>query len=67
MDGNWWEKEAFIGRRDMFYPETREGCTEQMAFVRCDYWLFKPSVFLARTWSSLSAFSYASAFKSTSA
>ena len=28
MDGSWWEDEAFIGRRDMFYPETRDGGSE---------------------------------------
>ena len=66
MDGNWWEEDAFIGRRDMFYPETREGSAEQMAFVRHDFWLWKPQVFLTRAWSNLSAFSYGRAIKSTS-
>ena len=42
MDGNWWEGDAFIGRRDLFYPETREGSAEQLAFVRHDFWLWKP-------------------------
>ena len=23
MDANWWQPQAFIGRRDLFYPETR--------------------------------------------
>ena len=67
LDGNWWQEDAFVGRRDLFFPETRDGSTEQMAFVRHDYWLFKPSVFFTRTWSNLSAFSYGRAFKATAA
>ena len=66
MDGNWWEKDAFIGRRDLFYPETREGSSEKIAFVRHDFWIFKPTVFPTRLWSNFSAFSYGRSFASTS-
>ena len=63
MDCNWWHPEAFIGRRDFFYPETRGNGPEQIAFVRHDFWLFKLARFNVQMWSNFSAMSYKRAFK----
>jgi len=64
MDGNWWQPEAFIGRRDLFYPESRGEGPEQVAFVRHDFWLFKLKKFGVQLYSNLDAMSYKRAFKS---
>ena len=64
MDGNWWQPEAFIGRRDLFYPEVRGEGPEQVAFVRHDFWLFKLKKFGVQLYSNLDAMSYKRAFKS---
>jgi len=42
LDGNWWHEKPFIGRRDFFYVENREGENSQngsLTFVRHDFWL----------------------------
>ena len=68
MDANWWHEDAFIGRRDMFYQEKRgsdENAPEQMAFVRHDFWLFKPWKFGVQLYSNIDAMSYKRAFKNT--
>ena len=41
MDGNWWVEQPFIGRRDLFYPEQRQGKAPMLAFVRHDFWMHK--------------------------
>ena len=65
MDANWWQPEPFIGRRDLFYLESRgENQPEQVAFVRHDFWLFKLRKFGAQMWSNFDAMSYKRAFKS---
>ena len=65
MDANWWQTGAFIGRRDLFYPETRgETGPELTAFVRHDFWLFKLKKFGAQAFSNWDAMSYKRAFKS---
>ena len=64
LDVNWWQSEAFLGRRDLFYPETRGDGKEQVAFVRHDFWLFKLNKFGAQLWSNFDAMSYKRAFKS---
>lgn len=65
MDANWWQTGAFIGRRDLFYPETRsENGPELTAFVRHDFWLFKLKKFGVQAFSNWDAMSYKRAFKS---
>ena len=64
MDANWWQPEAFIGRRDLFYPESRHDGPEQVAFVRHDFWLFKLKKFGVQLFSNWDAMSYKRAFKS---
>jgi hypothetical protein len=64
MDANWWQSEAFIGRRDLFYPETRGTGAEKIAFVRHDFWLFKLKKFGVQLYSNWDAWSYKRAFKS---
>ena len=65
MDANWWQSEAFIGRRDLFYPESRgENGPEQVAFVRHNFWLFKLSKFGVQLWSNWDAMGYKRCFKS---
>ena len=41
IDCNWSHEKPFLAQRDLFYPETRPGCEEQLAFVRHAFWLFK--------------------------
>jgi hypothetical protein len=44
MDGNWWHESPFIGRRDFFYIENRDGTSHadgQLTFVRHDFWMSK--------------------------
>ena len=64
MDGNTWAETPFLGRRDLFYMEERNGGPEQLTFVRHDFWLPKMSVFGERLWTNVSAWGYKSAFKS---
>ena len=66
MDANWWQPEAFIGRRDLFYPESRgETGPEMVTFVRHDFWLFKLKKFGVQLFSNWDAMSYKRSFKST--
>ena len=68
IDGNWWHDEPFMGRRDRFYIEDRDGQSHadgQLAFVRHDYWISTLSRFQHQTWSHFSARSYKRAFAST--
>ena len=54
IDGNWWHDEPFMGRRDRFYIEDRDGQSHadgQLAFVRHDYWISTLSRFQHQTWS----------------
>ena len=63
MDINWWFKEPFIGRRDLFYPDKKyDG--KQLAFVRHHFWLHKFLKFEAQAISNYSLFSYKRAIKS---
>ena len=64
MDASWWQPEPFIGRRDLFYMESRAEGPEQVAFVRHDFWLFKLKKFGVQMWSNFDAMSYKRAFKS---
>ncbi len=70
LDGSWWHAEAFVGRRDTFYPEDREEGNSkngQLAFVRHDFWVPFYSKFFARQFTFASAYSYKSGIKSASA
>ena len=43
LDVNWWHEAPFLGRRDFFYVENREGSNSQngaLTFVQHDYWVF---------------------------
>ena len=64
LDANWWRAEPFLGRRDLFYQESRHGGPEQVTFVRHDFWLFKLKKFGAQLYSNFDAMAYARAFKS---
>ena len=65
MDANWWESTAFIGRRDLFYPETRgEAGPEQIAYVQHDFWLAKGKKFGVQLYSNFDAMGYKRCFKS---
>ena len=65
IDGNFWAEHPFMGRRDLFYMESRnEGVSEKLAFVRHDFWLFKLSTFGARMYTTVDSMLYKSAFKS---
>ena len=65
MDANWWQPNAFIGRRDLFYQEARgdEGSPEQVTFVRHNFWLPVTNKFFVQLWSSWDAMGYKRAFK----
>ena len=65
IDANWAHDEPFMGQRDLFYPETRPGSNEQLAFVRHAFWLFKLNKFGHQLWSNFSAMSYKRSFAST--
>jgi hypothetical protein len=65
MDVNCYESEPFLGRRDLFYNEQREGSDSVIAFVRHDFWLWKPWTFTGTVRSSFSAWSYKRAFANT--
>ena len=67
MDGNWWHADPFIGRRDLFYPEQREGKTEQLAFVRHNFWVHKLTSCNLKFTSHWSAWSYKRSFGKTAA
>jgi len=70
MDGNWWHDEPFIGRRDHFYIEDREGTSHadgQLTFVRHDFWLPFYAKFGAQFGSNFSKMAYGRAFSSTAA
>ena len=65
IDENPWMDEPFLGRRDLFYVEQREGGPERLTFVRHDFWRHTLAKFPAQLWSNFSAMSYKSAFKSS--
>lgn len=70
LDGNWWHDEPFVGRRDTFYVENREGSHSSngsLTMVRHDFWLPFYSKFWAQFQSNFSAWSYKSAFASQAA
>ena len=65
MDGNWWYDAPFVGRRDFFYIENREGNNSHngdLTFVRHDYWVFKLDVPMNQLISNYSQWSYRKAF-----
>ena len=62
IDANFWFDDPFLGRRDLFYNEQREGKDECVAFVRHDFWLFKPMVLYAFLQSNFASLSYKWAF-----
>ena len=64
LDANWWQAEPFLGRRDLFYQESRNDGPEQMTFVRHDFWIPKLTKFPAQLWSNFDAMSYKRSFKS---
>ena len=64
MDGQFYAENPFIGRRDLFYPESRQG-KEKVAFVRHDFWVSKLNSFGLRLYTSVDAMLYGRAFKST--
>lgn len=65
IDGNFWADHPFMGRRDLFYMESRNGGPEKLTFVRHDFWLSKLLSAPARAYTSVDAWLYKSAFKST--
>lgn len=66
MDGNWWNKNPFLGRRDHFYMEARDAAKPaRVAFVRHDFWIPKLSALAAGMTSTFSAWSYGRAFGNT--
>jgi hypothetical protein len=69
LDGNWWHDEAFVGRRDTFYPENREeenSNNGQLTFVRHDFWVPFYSKFWARQFTFASAYTYRRGITATS-
>ena len=62
IDSNWWNKEAFLGRRDLFYMEGRAEQKEKVTFVRHDFWVPKLDALAAGFTSTFSAWSYRRAF-----
>lgn len=40
MDINWWIKEPFLGRRDLFFPDKKTD-GKHLAFVRHHFWMHK--------------------------
>ena len=64
MDGHFYAENPFIGRRDLFYPESRQG-SEKVAFVRHDFWVSKALSVNLRLYTSVDAWLYGRAFKST--
>ena len=67
MDANWWQPKPFLGRRDLFYLESRDDGPEQLTYVQHDFWLFKPLKFNTQFWTNFTAMSYKRAFKNTTA
>ena len=65
IDGNFWAETPFMGRRDLFYMESRNGGAEKLTFVRHDFWLNKLITGPARLWTSVDSMLYKRAFKST--
>lgn len=65
IDGNCWAETPFMGRRDLFYMEARDGGAEKLTFVRHDFWLSKLVTFPARMWTSVDSMLYKRAFKAT--
>ena len=66
MDGNFWADHPFIGRRDLFYLESRNEGPEQVTFVRHDYWVNKLFTFPLRLYTNVDAMLYKRAFKQAS-
>ena len=52
-----------MGRRDLFYMESRDGKDEKLAFVRHDFWAMKLLSFDHRLYSSVDAWLYKRNFK----
>lgn len=68
MDGNWWHAKPFIGRRDLFYIENRDGTSHadgQLTFVRHEFWLSTMHKFSNQFASNFSSWSYKRAFAAT--
>ena len=64
MDGNFWAEKPFIGRRDLFYMESRNQSPECLTFVRHDFWVSKLSSFELKLMSNFDSWLYSRAFKS---
>ena len=58
IDGNYWAEHPFMGRRDLFYMESREGENKQLTFVRHDFWIPKLMTFGNRMYTSVDAYLY---------
>ena len=65
IDANWWIAEPFLGQRDLFYTETRENCAPKTAFVRHNFWMWKPDAMLNQLTTHFTSLSYSSAFNRT--
>lgn len=67
LDGNWSQPKPFIGRRDTFYVENREGDNSMngsLTFVRHDFWILFCERWSSQLFSQFSAWSYKRAFGS---
>ena len=65
MDVNWWFKEPFMGRRDLFFPDAKD--ERRLSFVRHQFWLHKLLKFNAQSLSNFAASSYRRAFRKVNA
>ena len=63
IDGNFWAEHPFMGRRDLFYMEARNGGDEKLTFVRHDFWVPKLSSFGLQLYTNVDAMLYKRSFK----
>ena len=63
IDGNFWADHPFMGRRDLFYMEARNGGDEKLTFVRHDFWVQKLMTFPLRLYTNVDAMLYKRSFK----
>ena len=67
MDKNWWISGPFLGQRDLFYVDNRDGIMagekSRLSFVRHNYWYHKFYKIPTGLWSYMASSSYGRAFK----
>ena len=61
IDINWLHDAPFMGRRDLFFPESAD--SKKLTFVRHDIWVPKLFKFHLQFFTKYSAWSYKRAFK----